>query len=166
MENIHTTETVDIRRALSDAIEHSGRLKKDVALSAGITPQNLANLINDKTRNIPLAVLQRLVIELDDLDLKWAASDWTFQIGLAKSGEAVLPIPLAVKEDVDDEQDDREQLDKQARRIFKRPPNSWESEEIQFVQRYYKELNEEVSAEQHYLDVIADSLKQVLREVI
>lgn len=154
-------QEVNIKAAIRHAIESSGRQYKEVASSAEITPQNLSNLLNEKSnREVPLAVLRRLVIELDDLDLKWTASDWTYQIGLAQVGTTVIPIPIAVKEDVDDEQDDREQLDKAARRIFKRQPATWSAEEVRFINRYRKELNEEVSAEHRFLDSIDDALKQ------
>lgn len=160
------TEQQCIKNAMSKAIQRSGRQKKDIAAAIGITPQNLSNLINDPKRDVPLQTLRRLAFELDDTDFKFEAADWMFGLGFAKSGVKVIPIPIAVKEDVDDEQDDREQLDREAKRIFKQEPGTWGMAEVKFIHRYRKELNEEVSAEHRFLDAIDDALKKVSKEVI
>lgn len=159
---------VNIKAAIRKAIADSGRQNKEIAASIGISPQSLSNYANDPKREVPLNILRSLVIELDDLNFKYVASDWTFELGLAESGAAVIPIPIALKEDVDDEQDDREQLDRQAKRVFKKTPESWSAEDYQLIIRYRKEFNEEISAEHRMLDAVDDSLKRahaVLKEV-
>lgn len=157
---------VNIKAAMKKAIADSGRQNKEVAISMGVSPQSLSNYLNDPKRDVPESFVRKLALELDDLDFKYVASDWWVDLRLAESGVAVIPIPIAVKEDVDDEQDDREQLDRQAKRIFKCTPESWGREEAEFIVKYRKELNEEVSAEHRFLDAIDDALKQVPAEVM
>jgi len=159
MKKVNTQER--IKFLMREAIQRSSRPQKDLAYSLKFTPQNLSNVLNDKSRDVPIALLIGLAKELDDYQFKLITADYLLDIGLVLDGWTAMPIPLAVKADVDDEQAEREDLDKVIRQVFKRDPHSWSQEDVELVQRYRKELNEEVSAEQMYLDSIDDALKRV-----
>lgn len=158
-------QKINIKKAIREAISDSGRQYKDVAMSIGITPQNLSNVLADSKREVPDAMLKAIAIELDDRDFKLVAAAYTYEIDFVLSGWKSIPIPIAIKADVDEEQDEREQLDRQARSILKKDPSWWSDEELKFIGRYRRELNEEVSIEQKYLDAIDNSIKKRREQV-
>lgn len=145
---------------MKQAIERSERQQKDIAVSMGFSQQNLSNVLNDSKREVPVSLLIRLARELEDYQFKLVTADYLLDIGFVLDGWQAMPIPLAVKADVDDEQSEREALDIAVRKVFRKDPYDWSQEEVNLVISYRKELNEEVSAEQMYLDSIDDALKE------
>ncbi|QFQ90981.1 helix-turn-helix domain-containing protein [Lacticaseibacillus manihotivorans] len=151
---------VNIKAAMKQAIARSGRQNKELAKTIGLSPQGLSNYLNDPNRDVPVDLVGRLARELGDLQFKYEVGDWWLDLGLAITGTTVIPIPIALKEDMDDEQDDREQLDRQAKRILRKLPEAWSKEDFDFIVKYRKEFNEEISSEHLMLDALDDWIKR------
>lgn len=150
---------IGIRNEMKNAIARSGQSEKRIAVALHTTPSNIANWLMP-TRTLPLQRLIDLANYLDDMRLR--CKIWEYQFGFPMISDQQLNgnTPIAWIISSSKEEADRHKLELKAQLILNKPPKMATKEDLIEVQKFYKELREEVESENNLDLAIADWIKQ------
>lgn len=152
----------EIKHEAADAIERSGMQKQAIASSLNTTTSNVSNWLS-QDRNFPLDALSRLSHLLNDYRFSCMAAEFVFGIELLPDDQS-MDVPQNRYFSSIKEENERKALEKAAFfSIMAKDPTDWATEEIEYMRKYSKELEEETKAEASYSSSVKQSLKIATR---
>ena len=149
---------MDIRQEMQAAIERSGQTKNQIARELYTTPQNVTNWLEPQ-RTLPLARLVQLANYLGDRELMFKIFEYEFGVRIISNRRLNGNTPIAWIVASTKEEDDRHKLEEQAQQVLNNLPTDVSRKEVNLVNRFDKELSEEIESENNLHISIEDWVK-------